>query len=185
MWKKTPYENWRDEQHITFDEDTNNKLEKMFSNKTKQPRYIPDDPYEKYNRNVNYWKYHFGLLKNKELIRKYGNPVYRFNRYKAHIINQSDKNIKSPQFYAPPGYLQTVGDNIAGVYKPDPALEPPKIETAPHFQRNRIQFLKKRPYGKRGRPLPRWYKEMRDYEMYLDKPIPLWSPINFPTKHMM
>ena len=185
MWRKTPYENWRDEQHITFNQETNTKLEKMFSSKTKRPRYLPDDPYEKYNRHVNYWKYHWGLLKNKELIRKYGNPVYRFNRYKAHMIKQSDENVKTPLFYAPPGYLQTIGDNLSGVYKPDPALEPPKVETAPHFQRRRIEPLPKRPYGKKGRPLPKEYKEMRDCEMYLDQPLPMWSPINFPPIHRM
>ena len=191
MWAKTDFENWRDEQHVAVKSRVDNdKLEKMFSSEAKRPRYFPDDPYEKYNKNVNYWKYRQGLIKNKELIRKYGNPVYMFNRYKAHMSMQSDENMKPPLFYAPPGYLETVGNNACGVYRPDPALAPPKVETAPHFQRQRLCEPPKKPRskgGKRklGRSLPRSYINLREVEMYSKQPIPLWSPINFPTIHEM
>ena len=182
MWAKTDYENRRDEQHITFSKEVNEKLDKMFASKTKQPRFFPDDPYEKYNRKVNFWKYNWGLQKNRELIRKYGNPVYKFDRYKAHMFVQSDENEHSHLYYAPPGYLENIGGNN-GVYRPDPALEPPAIETAPHFQRKRIEWKGKRPYGKKGRPMDNRIWEMRDRELYLNKPLPLWSQINFPTIH--
>jgi hypothetical protein len=190
MWAKTDYENWRDEQHIPLTEKDNDKLEKMFSHEAKRPRYFPDDPYEKYNTKVNYWKYHWGLVKNKELIRKYGNPVYRFNRYKAHMIMQSDENKKSQLYYSPPGYLETIGGNVSGVYRPDPATAYPRVETAPHFQRKRLEeppFKPRSTGGKRkfGRNLPARYTRLREMEMTSKKPIPLWSPINFPTIHEM
>jgi len=152
--------------------------------------YFPDDPYEKYNTKVNYWKYHWGLIKNKELIRKYGNPVHRFNRYKAHMIMQSDENKKSQLHYSPPGYLETIGSNVSGVYRPDPETAYPKVETAPHFQRLRLEEppTKNRSQGgkrKFGRNLSTRYTRLREMEMYSKKPIPLWSPINFPTIHEM
>ena len=191
MWAKTDFENWRDEQHITLNKESNDKLEKMFSPEAKRPRYFPDDPYDKYNTKVNYWKYHWGLLKNQALIRKYGNPVYKFNRYKAHMNMASDENIKSTLYYAPPGYLETIGNSPSGVYRPDPALAPPEIETAPHFQRQRLseppKKLRKTVYRKArlGRALPSGYKKLREFEIYSKKPIPLWSPINFPTVNPM
>ena len=190
MYAKTDYENWADEQHVSLSKSANEKLEKMFSSETKKPRFFPDDPYEKYNTKVNYWKYHWGLLKNKELIRKYGNPVYRFNRYKSHLHRESDENHKSNLCYAPPGYLETIGSNLSGVYRPDPDTALPKIETAPHFQRLRLSEIPIKPRsmgGRRkfGRLLPTKYKKLRQMEIYSKKPIPLWSPINFPTIHEM
>lgn len=187
MWKKTDFENWRDEQHVSLNKESNEKLEKMFSPETKRPRFIPDDPYEKYNTKVNYWKYHWGLIKNRELIRKYGNPVYQFDRYKAHMIMQSDENHKSKLFYAPPGYIETVGSNASGVYRPDANATYPAIETAPHFQRKRLYEppvkvkSAKMNRKKIGRQLPNHYLKLRRLEMYSKRPIPLWSPINFPT----
>ena len=183
MWKKTDFQNWRDEQHVSLNRDSNAKLEKMFSPEAKRPRFIPDDPYEKYNTKVNYWKYHWGLIKNRELIRKYGNPVYQFNRYKAHIIMESDENHKSKLCYAPPGYLETVGSNASGVYRPDTNATYPAIETAPHFQRKRLYEppVKIKMRKKVGRPLPKHYLRLRQMEMFSSRPIPLWSPINFPT----
>ena len=188
MWAKTDYENWRDEQHVSLSRDANKKLEKMFSPEAKRPRYFPDDPYEKYNTKVNFWKYRAGLLKNKELIRKYGNPVYRFDRYQAHMKRDSDENIKSNLLYAPPGYLETIGNNPSGTYIPDPDTAFPRVETAPHFQRKRLReppVMPKRAGGqvKAGRGLPQDYKKLRAMEMYAKQPIPLWSPINFPTIH--
>ena len=188
MWAKTGFENWRDEQHVAMRKDATEKLEKMFSSATKRPRFFPDDPYEKYNTKVNYWKYQWGLLKNKELIRKYGNPVYRFNRYQAHMKMASDANIKSNLNYAPPGYLEEIGNNPCGTYRPDTALALPKIETAPHFQRLRLSEPPKKPRskgGKRkfGRELPHKYHKLREMEIYSKQSIPLWSPINFPTIH--
>lgn len=190
MWSKTEYENWRDEQHVSLSKDANDKLEKMFSPQAKRPRFLPDDPYEKYNSKVNYWKYHWGLVKNKELIRKYGNPVYRFNRYQAHMRMESDENIKSNLYYAPPGYLETIGSNPSGMYRPDLASALPKVETAPHFQRQRLSEPPRKPRSKGGRrmlgrELPKAYTKLRELEIYSKEKIPLWSPINFPTIHEM
>jgi len=189
QWRKTNHQNWRDEQHVSLNKTSNEKLEKMFGPATKRPRFFPDDPYEKYNTKVNYWKYHWGLNKNRELIRKYGNPVYHYNRYKAHMIMQSDENIKSKMFYAPPGYLETINNNPSGVYTPDVNTTYPTIETAPHFQRKRLEEPPKKISSKKtmrrklGRMLPKKYQELRKMEMYSKDPIPLWSPINFPTYH--
>ena len=188
-WKKTNRENWKEEQHITYNKETNMKLEKMFSSATKRPRFIPDDPYEKYNTKVNYWKYYWGLQKNSELIKKYGNPVYDYNRYKAHFHMDSDSNVPPDKMYAPPGYLETINSNAAGVYRPDVNTTYPTIEMAPHFQRKRLEEpppkIKSKNMMRRklGRILPTKYRKQRILEMYSKDPIPLWSPVNFPTIH--
>ena len=90
--------------------------------------------------------------------------------------------------YAPPGYLETIGNNPCGTYRPDPETAFPRVETAPHFQRLRLYeppVMPKRAGGqvKAGRGLPQYYKKLRAMEMYAKQPIPLWSPINFPTIH--
>jgi len=189
MWKKTDDQNWRDEQHITLSRDANRKLDKMFASATKRPRFIPDDPYEKYNTKVNYWKYREGLVKNRELIRKYGNPVYLYDRYKAHMNMDSDQNVKPKLMYAPPGYLETINGNKAGVYRPDGDTTYPTVEMAPHFQRQRLyeapaKIKSKKIFRRKlGRPLPKYYQRIREMEMFSKEPLPLWSPLNFPTYH--
>ena len=96
-------------------------------------RFFPDDPFEKFNR-LAWWKHHWTKLKNAENIRRH--DVYLFDRFKTHMKLNSRHNVHPTMHYMPPGYLANVASNPAHVYSPDPLI--PKVEVAPHFQREQI-----------------------------------------------
>ena len=78
-WKKWDSTNWDKEQHMFMDRMSNLELERMFNHEVKLPRYIPDDPWQKYN-DMPFWRHRAGLAKNRKLIEKYGNKDHMFGR---------------------------------------------------------------------------------------------------------
>lgn len=169
-WKQTDRRKWRREQHIFVVQDFNKKLDRMFANETKRARFIPDDPFEKYNR-LSWWRHHWTALKNAENIRRHGNNIYLFNRFRTHMKLGSRYNVLPKMHYMPPGYLANVASNPANIYTPDPLI--PKVKMAPHFQREAIRP----PRVKIDAEL----HAIRDMEQYAGD-LPLWSPVFFPSK---
>ena len=80
------------------------KLDKMFAPEMKERRYIPDDPYEKYNK-MSFLKHKYSLEKNKKLIEEHGNKSHKFDRYRMHRDRLSHYNDLPKEQYLPPGEL--------------------------------------------------------------------------------
>ena len=76
-WKKPAENLWKLEQHIFCAPFHVRRLERMFAPEMKEPRFIPNDPYLKYNR-LSYYKHYFTKHKNRENIRRFGNPIYKY-----------------------------------------------------------------------------------------------------------
>ena len=70
----------------------------------KERRYIPDDPYEKYNK-MSFLKYQYSLEKNKNLIEEHGNKSHKFDRYRMHRDRLSHYNDLPKEQYLPPGEI--------------------------------------------------------------------------------
>jgi len=174
-WKTWESTNWMREQHVSMDKESVLKLERMFTHDIKLPRYLPDDPYDKYNA-MPYWKHRAGLVKNRKLIEKYGNTDHMFGRYYAHLRYRGKENILPEHHYMPPDYLKTIANNPQRVYKPDLEREAPSNEPAPYFQRKKLVR------GKKRSGLNEMY-QMRKQEKFLDKPLPLWNEAFHPTTH--
>ena len=174
-WKRFDSTNWEKEQHGTMDHLNTLKLERMFTPDVKLPRYLPNDPYDKYNA-MPFWKHRWTLIKNRKLIEKYGNKDHMFGRYKSHALLRGQPNMLPQHYYMPPDYLKTIATNPHRSYKPDLESAPPSNEPAPHFQRKKIR------HGKKNRE---WNKlvQMRRQEKYLKEPLPLWSEAFNPTSH--
>ena len=86
-----------------MDRESNLVLERMFSHDIKLPRYIPDDPWQKYNE-MPFWRHRQGLLKNRKLIEKHGNTDHMYGRYMSHMKGTYGKNNIMPKhYYMPPG----------------------------------------------------------------------------------
>merc|ERR1712008_530741 len=92
------------------------KLDRMMAPETKERRYIPDDPYEKYNK-MSFLKHKYSLEKNKKLIEEHGNKTHKFDRYRMHRDRLSHYNDlpKDDNVYHEPEWM------------------------APHFQRTPIK----------------------------------------------
>jgi len=174
-WKTWDSTNWMREQHGSMDQASVLKLERMFSHEIKLPRYIPDDPYDKYN-SMPFWKHRAGLIKNRKLIEKYGNTDHMYGRYYAHAAYRGKPNILPKHYYMPPDYLKTIASNAQKVYKPDVERVAPSNEPAPYFQRKKVLI------GKEQRELKELEK-MRRQERYLKEPLPLWNEAFHPTVH--
>ena len=76
----------------------------MFAPEMKERRYIPDDPYEKYNK-MSFLKHKYSLEKNKKLIEEHGNKSHKFDRYRMHRDRLSHYNDLPKEQYLPPGEL--------------------------------------------------------------------------------
>ena len=88
-----------------MDRESNLVLERMFSHDIKLPRYIPDDPWQKYNE-MPFWRHRAGLLKNRKLIEKHGNTDHMYGRYMSHMKGTYGKdNIMPKHYYMPPGLV--------------------------------------------------------------------------------
>lgn len=175
-WKKWDSLNWEKEQHMFMDRMSNLVLERMFTHEVKLPRYIPDDPYQKYN-DMPFWKHRAGLVKNRKLIEKYGNKDHMFGRYSAHAKGTFGQDNTLPKhLYMPPDYLQTVGSNPTKTYRPDPDTAPPSNEPAPYFQRKKLRGGRKSKYARLKE-----MRAMRRKETFLDEPLPLWNEAFHPT----
>ena len=111
----------------------------MFTPDLKAKRYFVDDPYEKYNK-MSFLKYREALRKNRKLIEKYGNQMYKFDRYRMHMDCNSILNRRLKELYAPPGFLKTIADN-GGAFLPEGENAVPEPEwMASHFQRTPIRY---------------------------------------------
>jgi len=97
-WKKWDSTNWSKEQHMFMDRESNLVLERMFSHDIKLPRYIPDDPWQKYNE-MPFWRHRAGLLKNRKLIEKHGNTDHMYGRYMSHMKGTYGKDNIMPKHY--------------------------------------------------------------------------------------
>ena len=80
------------------------KLDRMMAPEMKERRYIPDDPYEKYNK-MSFLKHKYSLEKNKKLIEEHGNESHKFDRYRMHRDRLSHYNDLPKEQYLPPGEL--------------------------------------------------------------------------------
>ena len=67
-------------------------------------RYFPDDPWERYNR-TSWWRHRAVISKNLENIKRYGNNIYLWDRFKADLKRGSNNNVLPKMLYMPPGYL--------------------------------------------------------------------------------
>jgi len=170
-WKTWDSTNWDREQHMLMDKESVLKLERMFTHDIKLPRYIPDDPYQKYNA-LPFWKHRAGLVKNRKLIEKYGNTDHMYGRYYAHANYRNKPNTLPEHHYMPPDYLKTIASNPQRVYNPDPETTAPSNEPAPHFQRKKISMKHKGLIELRS---------MRNRERFLKEPLPLWNQAFHPT----
>jgi len=176
-WKRWGSTNWEKEQHMFMDRYSNLLLERMFNHEVKLPRYIPDDPWQKYN-DLPHWRHKAGLQKNRKLIEKYGNRDHMFGRYHSHSRGMfGTSNILPKHLYMPPNYLEAVSGNPAKTYSPDLSAAPPSNQPAPFFQRKRIR------HHDRKHKLDRLkeFRQMRKQEAYLDEPLPLWNQAFNPT----
>ena len=151
----------------------------MFNGEDKAKRYLPDDIYEKYNK-ISWLKYSNSVYKNSKLIEKYGNKVYKFDRYRMHMDKVGPANRQRKEMYAPPGFLKTIKDN-GGVFKPEGENvyhEPDWM--APHFQRTPIRepdfIVKRKNYSKVGFQLDNNHLLLRRGEKYYKRLRP-WSRV--------
>jgi len=176
-WKKWDSTNWSKEQHMFMDRESNLVLERMFSHDIKLPRYIPDDPWQKYNE-MPFWRHRAGLLKNRKLIEKHGNTDHMYGRYMSHMKGTYGKdNIMPKHYYMPPDYLQTVATSPSKAYLPDKSVAAPSNDPAPHFQRQKLRMRGREHRHDRLREL----YSLRKKEAFLDKPLPLWNEGFHPT----
>jgi len=175
-WKKTGDLNWRNEQHKFMDQYSNLLLERMFNHEVKLPRYLPDDPWQKYN-DLPHWRHRAALNKNRKLIEKYGNRDHLYGRYHTHDIGIYGKpNTMPKHLYMPPDYLRAVAENPARTYRPDPETAPPSNEPAPFFQRKKLNRTRRL-----GLDRIKEMRKMRRSEAFLDEPLPLWNEAFNPT----
>jgi len=175
--RQTWAEKMKKEQHIFTFHDFYKKLDRMMAPQMKERRYIPDDPYEKYNK-MSFLKHKYSLEKNKKLIEEHGNKSHKFDRYRMHRDRLSHYNDLPKEQYLPPGYLKTVKDT-GGAFLPegDNVYHEPEW-MAPHFQRTPIRepdfIIEKKNFSKRGFHLDKDMENLRVYEI-LYKRLKPWS----------
>lgn len=170
MFKRSLSSKWTQDQHVFIRPHHKRNLDFMMSPELKRKRYFPEDIYQKYNEETTYWKMRMLKHKNMENIKRYGNDVYKFDRFKAHRKYVSKYNVIPADLYEPPGYFQEVAGNE--IYKP--ADNYPKVDVAPHFGRDPIQT--KGPSKK--------LEKIRLSELYSGHKGPRlrpWSPIFYTT----
>jgi len=174
-WTKKMFQ----EQHIFTFHEFYKKLDKMMTGDMKERRYIPGDPYEKYNK-ISFLKQQFSLEKNKKLIEEHGNKAYKFDRYRMHRDYLSHYNDIPKEKYMPPGYLKTVKDT-GGAFIPegDNVYHEPEW-MAPHFQRTPLKepefITRKKNFSKGGFTLDRDTEDLRTFELFYKRLRP-WSRV--------
>lgn len=139
----------------------------MFTPSLKAKRYLLDDPYEKYNK-MSFLKYREALVKNRKLIEKHGNTMYKFDRYRMHMDQLSLLNFVPKELYAPPGFLKTIADK-GGAYIPEGDNVVPEPDwMASHFQRTPIRhpdfIVEQRNFRKAKFHLDRDWQKLRRAE---------------------
>lgn len=168
-WKKTESHKLKLEQTVFCKPYHIRRFDMMFNDELKRKRYFPDDPYEKYNQ-MPFWRHLAQKRKNSELIKMYGNDVYLFDRWKAHLSKHKTKyNIVPKPMYEPPGYFDNINSGTKGVYEPEFV---PKTTKAPHFKRRSIM----------NRLSRKEIKTLNDLEYYNGKMLKPWDPLIKKTK---